>query len=201
MKSEVKKLKALGFIEVLIAIVVVGIVSAVFLSIAGTSMKELIQTERIEYMARIAKDGFNIAQEIANQEKANLDPEVEYFPMEATDQGQCFIPLRVDSGSTSYEFYENGSNVFEQFSDPGVPPLSLDFRNDRVDWFNTTFGEENNNYFWGDNYFMFMCIDSIDTDTSRWASVHFVVGDRDVAGQVTNDSDVKDFIYYAVIEL
>ena len=78
-----KRIKGLGFIEVLMAIVVVSIVSAVFLSIAGKAMKELIQTERMEHMARIARDGANIAQEVANKEKAEvIDNTDDLFPKE-----------------------------------------------------------------------------------------------------------------------
>jgi hypothetical protein len=46
-----------------------------------------------------------------------------------------------------------------------------------------------------------MCITNIDTTTSNWANVYFLVGDRGVAGQKTGSTDVKDFIYYSVIEL
>ena len=99
-----KKIKALGFVEVLISIVVVGIVSAVFLTIAGKTMKSLIQTERIEQMARIAVDGSNIAQEIANQEKAQLTGGEDLFPSENPgDIGSCFIP-EYNPDTSEYSF-------------------------------------------------------------------------------------------------
>jgi len=190
-----KQFKGLGFVEILIAIVVVGIVSAVFFSISASAMRDLIQTERIETMANIARDGFNIAQEVANQEKADVGSTNNYFP---DDPGECYIPLRDEEENPVYKFQkEDGSFVF--FSDPSTFPFPTEDRSDIVNYFETTFGESEE-YFWGENYFMLMCIESID-DTSRWANVFFIVGDMDVAGQLTNDSDIQDFKYYAVIDL
>jgi hypothetical protein len=194
-----KQLKGLGFVEVLIAIVVAGTVSTVFLSIAGHAMKDLIQTERIEYMARIAKDGVSVAQEVANQEKASTDLTQNYFP---DDAGFCYIPLREDNEDPPYKFMKE-SGDFVRFSDPlpisETTPIPPSDREAIVDFFNEQFGESRD-YFWGD-YFMIMCITNIDTTTSNWANVYFLVGDRGVAGQKTDSTDIKDFIYYSVIEL
>jgi hypothetical protein len=195
-----KQLKGLGFVEVLIAIVVAGTVSTVFLSIAGHAMKDLIQTERIEYMARIAKDGVSVAQEVANQEKASTDLTQNYFP---DDAGFCYIPLREDNEDSPYKFMKDENGEFVSFQNPlsllQSPPIPPSDRRVIVDFFNGEFGEARD-YFWGD-YFMIMCITNIDTTTSNWANVYFLVGDRGVAGQKTGSTDVKDFIYYSVIEL
>ncbi|MFA7682823.1 MAG: type II secretion system protein, partial [Candidatus Dojkabacteria bacterium] len=113
-----KQFKALGFIEVLIAIVVVGIVSAVFLSISGRAMKDLIQAERLEYMARLAKNGMNVAQEVANREKANVvtTSETNYFP---DDNGKCYIPLKKEETGVgvvySFEKEPESSNNFVSY--------------------------------------------------------------------------------------
>jgi Tfp pilus assembly protein PilV len=182
-----KRIKGLGFIEVLIAIVVVSIVSAVFLSIAGHAMKDLIQTERIEHMARIARDGANIAQEIANQEKADVINNIEIFPKVP---GECYLPLRDDSGDeVTYSFAEYESGGFKSITED-----SIDDRKQILNEVTTS------SYFWGEDYFLVMCIEDIDGAT-KWAHVRFWVGDVHVAGQITNDSDVRDFKYYAVIEL
>jgi type II secretory pathway pseudopilin PulG len=200
------KIKALGFIEVLIAIVVVGIVSAVFLSIAGNAMKDLVLSERIEYMARVAKDAKNIAQDVANQEKAEIVITNDIFPNdESRDVGRCFFPQRESSGGegdTVYKFAKNidGEN-FAFFQDP-VNPNSSDrevlvakVKEESLEWV-----IENDEINWNRDYFVLMCIENIDT-TSRWTHVRFWVGDLSVKGEFTNDRDVKDFIYYAVIEL
>jgi type II secretory pathway pseudopilin PulG len=186
-----KKFKALGFIDVLIAIVVVGIVSSVFLSIAGNTMKELIQAERVENMARLAKDGVNVAQEIANQEKANLNPTVTYFPHDSGDEGKCFIPLREGTGvDVEYSFEEDSGFV-------AIPEAN---RSDIVNHVKESGLSES--YLAGDQYFVVMCIPvgGVDTGTG-WANVKIWVGDTDLQGEVTSDSDVKDFTFYSVIDL
>lgn len=187
-----KRIKGLGFIEVLMAIVVVSIVSAVFLSIAGKAMKELIQTERMEHMARIARDGANIAQEVANKEKAEvIDNTDDLFPK---DETECFFPLRNDSGGeVTYTFAKDESENFVQYNDDPLERSNIIKALSDVPSIST-------DYFLGEDYFLVMCIEDIDNDT-KWAHVRFWVGDVHVAGQFTNDSDMRDFKYYAVIEL
>jgi type II secretory pathway pseudopilin PulG len=192
------KIKALGFIEVLIAIVVVGIVSAVFLSIAGRAMKDLIQAERVEYMSRIAKDAMNIAQEVANQEREDLLVDNNLFPDETTDINECFFPKReVIGDEVTYKFAKNESDIFESRSaSVDRDQLVGEIKNDsNLRWFTTNDGID-----WNDNYFVLMCIRNIDT-SSRWANVEFWVGDLSVKGERTDSTDVKDFRYYAIIEL
>lgn len=174
-----KKIKALGFVEVIIAIVVVGIISAVFLTMSGRAMKELVQTERIEYMGRVAKNGVNIAQEVANLQKGALSNEG-YFP---TVEGRCYIPVKDE---TDYYYFEPDDTPFDSF-DP----------DDR----NTVLSAAIYNDLNGDptDYFLLMCIDSI--DSTKWANVYFWVGDIHVAGQQTSDTDMKDLKYYAIIDL
>lgn len=179
-----KDLKALGFVEVLFALVVVCIASAVFLTVAGKAMKSLVQTERIEYMARIATDGANIAQEIGNQEKASLVSGEKHFPTESNDIGDCFVPLREGEGSeVTYSFLKDESGQFKNFSNDDRASYILN---------GSDMYEE---------YFLVMCIEDIDDEGTGWASVYFIVGDINVAGQATTDSDFRDFTYYAIIDL
>lgn len=178
------RFKALGFIEVLIATVVVGIVSAVFLSMAGKAMKDLLQTERIETMGRIARDGANIAQEVANQQKSSLGFE-KFFP----DSKSCFLPIQEENnGEFSYYFFKDGG-IFVSF-DPTA----------REEIVNTISGFQEGYYMYS-HYFLAMCIDDIDTDSSNWARVRFWVGDLGVKGEQTSDTDVKDFMFHSVISL
>ncbi|MCD4756227.1 hypothetical protein K8R20_01255 [bacterium] len=186
-----KRIKALGFVEVMIAIVVVGVVSAVFLTIAGKAMKSLIQTERMEYMSRIATDGANIAQEVANQQKATLSGGGIYFPTEAIDVGRCFIPLREQDGAdVSYYFLREEGGMEGQF-------LSIPKGNDAET--RELFVENGADAY--EDYFLVMCIDSMDATGTMWANVEFRVGDVKLAGLRTTDSDLKDFKYYAIIDL
>ena len=199
-----KNLKALGFVEVVIAIAVAGIVSAVFMTIAGKAMKSLIQTERIESMARIATDGANIAQEIANQEKADFNVG-DFFPSESIDVGYCFVPYQDVEGDNIYYYFlaDGETGEFESIRRyeeetidiPGLSGTNAVVREDVRDWF-----VYNAAGLYTD-YFLVMCIDGIDEVGTSWANVSFIVGDVNVDGVVTNDTDLKDFTYYAVIDL
>jgi type II secretory pathway pseudopilin PulG len=182
MKIVNRKFKALGFIEVLIAIVVVSTVSAVFFSIATDAMKDLIQMERMESMARLAKNGVNIAQEVANQEKADQISQEEYFPKAFN---QCYIPVEDQEANPVYSFAEDQSGTFISYTDGDREGITENL---------------DTQYLWlEDNYFLAMCIEDIEED--NWAYVKFWVGDVKLKGVRTTDSDVKDFIYYAIIKL
>jgi type II secretory pathway pseudopilin PulG len=196
-KSIIKnKIKGLGFIEVLIAIVVVGIVSSVFLTIAGHAMKSLVQTERIEYMARIARDARNIAQEVANQERVDILTNDGLFPNQVNE---CYFPQKDGDGDeTVYKFAKNESDEF--LSEPtstSREALITFIKNNNLEWYIAELEDEVS---WKQDYFVIMCIQSID-ETSRWAHVEFRVGDVNLKGEKTDDTDIKDFIYYAIIEL
>jgi len=187
-----KKIRALGFVEVIIAIVVVGIMSSVFLTISGRAMKELVQTERLETMKRVARDGAQIAQEIANRQK-NAMPGEEYFPIDGEDY--CYIPVKSDE---EYFFQGNQGGLGEyernsiiQVASPDTDPLR--------DWAKEYAVYQN--FEEASDYFLIMCITDIDTSGTRWANVYFLVGDIHVKGQKSSDTDMKDFKYYAIIDL
>lgn len=192
-----KKIKALGFVEVIIAIVVVGISSAVFLTMSGRAMKELVQVERIEYMKRIAKDGVNIAQEIADKEK-NALPGEDFFPNDSGDDNACYIPIRDDSG---YRFLQDMTN----FTSISLATNSEELRDWAINYGtgNISSGTVNPETNPNEDYFLVMCIKpgGIDTTGTKWANVYFWVGDIHVAGNISSETDMKDFKYHAIIDL
>ena len=63
-----KKYEAMGFVEALIAIMVVGAASVVLMDIAVRTMQDVIQNETIDTMTQLAVEGAEMAQEIAKQE-------------------------------------------------------------------------------------------------------------------------------------
>lgn len=181
------KIKALGFIEVLIGIVVAGIVATVFLGISVRAMKDLLLNERIENMSRIAVNGASIAQEVANLERSIVAGD-EFLPKTV---GQCYFPIRDDSGDTViYKFFkEVDEGSFISFPDFNREQIVAYVR-----------GEYDDELLYNEDYFIVMCPEVVDEENG-WANVKFMIGDVHVAGQITNDTDVKDFTYYAVIDL
>lgn len=191
----INKMKALGFVEVIIAIVVVGVISTVFLTMSGRAMRELVQTERLETMKRVAKNGVHIAEEIANREK-NALPGEEYFPVEGVDY--CYIPVK--NGDQYY--FEGNSDGASDYISISLLQLVTQDSNPIRDWAieNAVFDIDNDPNT-DDDYFLVMCISDIDLSGTRWANVYFWVGDIHVKGERTSDTDMKDFKYYAIIDL
>jgi type II secretory pathway pseudopilin PulG len=189
------RLKALGFVEVIIAIVVVGVMSTVFLTMSGRAMRELVQTERLETMKRVARDGAQIAQEVANRQK-NALPGEEYFP---TELMRCYIPVKDENGYSMKKDI-NGDFISESLLEviiigPGYTENDFSLR----DWAIENAVYEN--FEDSSDYFLVMCINDIDDEGTRWANVYFWVGDIHVKGELTSDTDMKDFKYYAIIDL
>lgn len=186
------RIKALGFVEVIIAIVVVGLMSTVFLTISGRAMRELVQTERLETMKRVARDGAQIAQEIANRQK-NALPSEEYFPVNG--EHSCFIPVKYND---EY-FFKGNPDGHSEYESHAMNFINVLGPNELRDW-----AKENAVYVDfedSSDYFLIMCINNIDDEGTRWANVYFLVGDVHVKGELTNDTDMKDFKYYAIIDL
>jgi hypothetical protein len=181
-----KSLKALGFVEVVIAIVVVGISSAVFLTMSGRALRELVQSERIEYMGRVAKDGVIIAQQIANLQKG-ARPDEEFFP---SDSNFCYVPIR--EGIDQYTFLKEGEQfeaILENSPQEIIRTWAIE-HGQYADFNGSTSSPD---------YFLIMCITNI--QPTEWANVYFWIGDIRVAGQQTSDTDMKDLKYYAIIDL
>jgi len=214
-----KQYKALGFIEVLIAIVVVGVTSAVFLTMSGRAMRELVQTERIEYMGRISRDGVTIAQELANKEKNDPNP-VNWFPNPnlSTGDQHCYLIQRDnESDENEYVFSYEGNYVEKDYKDyyianPLDPTEVNQIREDIVSDTRNMIENEPNDYIYAyedpedpltlisERYFLAMCITDIDNN-EQWANVYFWIGDIDVKGEITSGSDVRDLKYYSIIDI
>jgi hypothetical protein len=209
-------IKALGFVEVLIAIVVVGIASAVFLTMSGRAMRELVQTERIEYMARISRDGVTMAQELASKEKNDL-PKVNWFPDPdlLSHDTVCYLIQR-DNESTDNDYvfvYEGAYNNYDyieySFSNPNEEET---VRSNIVEKVSSTIEDNPQDYIYSyedpndslsyitEKYFLAMCITDID-DNQQWANVYFWVGDIGVKGDITSGKDVRDLKYYSIIDI
>ena len=112
-KNNKNKYEALGFVEALVAIMVVGISSVVLMQIAVNTMQNTIQNEIIDNMTQYAVEGAELAQDIANRESTTGD---NIFP-DPSDYsgGRCFsfikIPDPIEENKSTYYFTKTGENV------------------------------------------------------------------------------------------
>lgn len=179
------KYEALGFVESMIAIMIVGISSVVLMQIAVNTMKGIMQNEAIDNMTQHAVEAGEIVQELANRNK--LTEEV-LFP-EPTDYGgleNCFmfdmvegeIRFKKDEKGESFVRFENSFEEREKYKELG------------------TLGD--------DELFRFICLQQpvgTTVDDLTFVIANIVVGQRVSGGVITKGNLVKDYEYSTVIKL
>lgn len=177
-----RRYEAMGFIEALIAIVVVGMASIIIMDISARTMQEVIQNEAIDTMTQLAVEGSEMAQQVAKE--ALLQDDSSLFPTNISEQ--CYIVT--SDGSGNYYFYdEDNDNEFEKFT--------LDERD--------LYKEEAKIMEAGEqiyeDYFRIICFQNDNTDAYLVTKtvVGLVVGD----GNITKGNLVSDYKYFSVITL
>jgi len=181
------KYEGMGFVEALIAIMVVGVSSVVLMQIATRTLQDMIQNETIDTMTQYAVEGATMVQNVAMQEKLTG---VNVFPNPAGNTNNCYA---IDKASgDQYEVRKNEQGEFL--------PYSLEDRAVYKDAAVINEGAE-------DVFFRIYCIESYDL-TSSYAIVKVVVGQTNV-NQVTSSNgenitkgySVKDYTYFTVVNL
>jgi hypothetical protein len=112
-----KRYEAMGFVEALIAIIVVGIASMVIMNISARTMQEVIQNEAIDTMTQLAVEGGEITQQIANVALKAENPDL--FPSNGTEY--CYIvdfyelDLQRDTYKNTAKILEAGEQRYEDY--------------------------------------------------------------------------------------
>ena len=178
-----KQYEALGFVEALMAIMVVGISSIVLMQIAVNTMRNTIQNETIDNMTQYAVEGAGIVQELANKQ-ASVDEEI--FPP-VDDWGQCFVFAK-DEGeyvlSMGVGFNLNTDRAL--YKEAGVLE-----------------DEEEDESIVKERLFRIVCFEEAipgDEDPS-FVVVTVVVGQPTSDGETTRGSFVRDYSYLTVVKL
>lgn len=171
-----KHYEALGFVEALIAIMVVGISSVVLMQIAVNTMQNTIQNETIDKMTQYAVEGAELAQEIADREISTGD---DLFP----DEGLWDSCFSFDQEGEEINFAEESEGnfvVYEELNRDG-------YKDDAV------LSDE-------DEFFRIVCLDSGTVDPT-FVVGRVIVGQRISDGEISVGTDVKDYTYMTVIKL
>lgn len=189
-----KKYKGLGFVESLIAIMVSGIVATVLINISVIAMKELVRLDIEDAQAHHARSAAVIVQNIANSERARVaqnpeDPNL-FYDLRAPN---CYKLVR-DPGSGIYSF----DNEF------GTSPTPLSI--DRDEYKEEAVIKDGVNDDESD-YFRRVCIvnntraDGIPEDYTNKILIRVEIGFNKAEGIISNSSDIRDYKYFAVINL
>ncbi len=170
-----KKYEGMGFVEALIAIMVVGASSVVLMQIAAQTLQEMMQNEVIDTMTQYAVEAGVMVQDLATQERIS---EVDVFP----DVEGCYV-MDVEDGV--YSFRKNQSGEY----------ISYDLARDRDTYKVETEMPTD------DNFFRLACINSY-VGENRFAIIKIVVGQSKVGdGSMTKKNMVKDYSYFTVATL
>jgi len=171
-KKKHLKYEALGFVEALIAIMVVGASSVILMQIAVNTMQGVIQNEKIDTMTQYALEGSEIVKEIARQEQLTGE---NLFP----DIPGCYVPLT-----------ESGTYTFKQGLDGNILYFEAD----------TQRSEYISNAIINDDFFRIFCFESYSVG-DRYVSGNIVVGELNSDGTITKGNNVKDYSYFTVVTL
>lgn len=174
-----KKYNALGFVEALIAIMVVGVSSVVLMQIAVSTMQGVVQNEKIDAMTQYAVEGSEVVKEVANQERISGD---DLFPGPIV-QAACYIPDR-----NNYAFLKDTQDVFLSYDEV-----------DR-DLYKDTAVLSSNPDDMPNDYFMVFCIQPYNAG-DPYAVGNIIVGERNYDGTITKGNNVKDYVYFTIVNL
>ncbi|MDD4381972.1 MAG: hypothetical protein PHE21_01335 [Candidatus Dojkabacteria bacterium] len=171
--------KALGFVEALIAIMVVGVSSVVLMQIAVSTMQGVIQNEKIDSMTQYAVEGSEVVKEVAKKEKESGD---DLFPGPIVEE-TCYIPDRIN-----YSFVKDSQDTFLSYqqAERDIYKESAILSTDPEDMAN--------------DYFLIFCIQPYSLGDT-YVSGNIIVGERNYDGNITKGNNVKDYIYFTVVNL
>jgi|GEM_PF-1225814 len=216
--------ESLGFVEALIAIIVVGASSIVLMQIAVNTMQSMIQNDTIDKMTQYAVETSEIVQDIANRDKEsdeNLFPDID----EVFVGRECFVLTGTESeeGNINYSNYE-----FLKDNEAGF----VGYQYGNSSEYKTTGVIQAE-----DELFRLVCLEypkeSAETETvcdpayldpedpfapcipieippvgngledkdPKYVTAKIIIGQRNSDGTVTKGNQVKDYTYYSVIRL
>ncbi|NMC08983.1 hypothetical protein GYA44_01480 [Candidatus Microgenomates bacterium] len=207
--------ESLGFVEALIAIIVVGASSIVLMQIAVNTMQSMIQNDTIDKMTQYAVETSEIVQDIANRDKEsdeNLFPDID----EVFVGRECFVLTGTESeeGNINYSNYE-----FLKDNEAGF----VGYQYGNSSEYKTTGVIQAE-----DELFRLVCLEYpkessmevcsipsgptpsdppasscfIDYDKDpKYVTAKIIIGQRNSDGTVTKGNQVKDYTYYSVIRL
>ncbi|MDX9739516.1 MAG: hypothetical protein RBT33_04155 [Candidatus Dojkabacteria bacterium] len=184
-RKQKEKYEALGFVESLIAIMVSGIVVAVLMNISVVAMRDLVKLDIEDAQAHHARSAAVIVQNIANRER--LKEEASLF--DTLSENQCYALIRNEDETydINTDFIPQGNR--QEYIDQGVI-------NDGV--------SDNE-----DDYFRVICVVNngklapleAEGGNSNKMLIRVIIGFKKVQGAFTTTTDVRDYEYFAIINL
>lgn len=178
-----KKYESLGFVEALVAIMIVGVSSVVLMEIAVNTMQNTIQNEVIDTMTQYAVEGAEMAQQISDRDLQSNDAQLFPEPIEGTTVCYRFVSeVDPETNRLIFSFAKNTENTFIQYSE----------------------NEQRNNYkeealIGEEDLFRIFCLES-SSGEENFVIGRVIIGQRYSDGSITKGNAVKDYSYLTVIK-
>lgn len=180
-----KKYKALGFVESMIAIMILGMSSVVLMQIAVNVMQDVLQNEAIDDLTQYAIEGAEIIQDIANR---NHVAGGELFPSRAEYEADPF-------GKNCFKFELDGEDIVLA-------------KNEEGDWIKYTAIErdtyKNDATLNNDELFRIICFNNIMEGVDgepAFVTTDIIVGQIHGSGEITKGNLAKDYVYRTIVKL
>ncbi len=181
-----KKYKALGFVESMIAIMILGMSSVVLMQITVNVMQDILQNEAIDDLTQYAIEGAEIIQDIANRNHA---------------AGGGLFPVRTEYeadplGRNCFRFELEGEDIVLAKDDEG--DWEKYAKDDRDDYKDEAI--LNND----DELFRLICFDTAMggvTGEPAFVTTEIIVGQRHASGDITKGNVAKDYKYRTIVKL
>lgn len=179
------KYEGMGFVEALIAIMVVGASSVVLMQIATRTLQDMIQNETIDTMTQYAVEGATMVQNVAMREKLTGE---DVFPNPLGNTNNCYVIDKDTDDQYLIRRNEQG-NITYDLSDRNTYKTEALVQEDAENL-----------------YFRVFCIENY-AITDGYAIVKVVVGQTTVnqaivdGESITKGYSVKDYTYFTVVNL
>lgn len=186
----------MGFVEALIAVIITGMASVVLMQMAGSTLKEAVQNDKIDKMTMYAVEGANITSEIfaKNQEVILLDLAVIPSGFE-----YCYIPVSSDNGNT-WDFLKDAIGKYKKFYSEDLTSsgiLDREYIKDQIlNLDDALIKDEDGNQ---TQYFRTACLSRL--ENQGFIRVQIFVAHMPSSGTITNNTEIKDYRYFTTVKI
>ena len=199
--------KGMGFVESLIAIILVGVASVILMRVAANTLLEGVQNERIDKMTQYAIEGVYMTEVILQEMVDDNKNPVEELGLNHDNKYKCFVPIVDESSNFGFKKDAKDEEEVEQYKSWRLDDnllKSMENRKKLGDRVNAglveiteTSGEEGRI-----DYFRIVCFGSVlGNEKPPFLSTQVIVGHILSRGDITKGGNVKDYIHSTIITL
>lgn len=187
---------AMGFVEALIAIIITGVASVVLMQMAGSTLKEAVQNDKIDRMTMYAVEGANITSEIFTKNQKVLLGELGVIP---SGSENCYIPVSSDNGNT-WDFLKDMTDKYRKLDSANFISswiLNRGYIKGQIGNLNAALiKDENDN---PTQYFRIACLSKL--ENQGFVRVQIFVAHMPSSGTITNNTEIKDYRYFTTVKI